>query len=86
MLRGFDTRWLSRHTCWLSLRRGALPFVEIIPEGFEDIDCLAHGSKRWFVPGEGDGSGSWPLDGGVARERDLSTLRLSHRVRLGSSS
>ena len=42
-------------------RRGALPFVEIIPEGFEDIDCLAHGSKRWFVQVKEMGAGAGRL-------------------------
>ena len=42
-------------------RRGALPFVEIIPEGFEDIDCLDHGSRRWFVQVKEMGAGAGRL-------------------------
>ena len=42
-------------------RRGALPFVEMIPEGLEDIDCLAPGSRRWFVQVKEMGAGAGRL-------------------------
>ncbi len=30
-------------------RRRVLPFVELVPEGFEDIDCLDSESTHWLV-------------------------------------
>ena len=42
-------------------RRGALPFIQITPEGYEDIDCLAHGSRRWFVQVKEMGAGAGRL-------------------------
>ena len=38
-------------------RRGALPFIEVIPEGFEDIDCRDQDSVRWFVQVKEVGAG-----------------------------
>ena len=39
-------------------RRGTLPFVELIPEGFEDIDCFDRDSRRWLVPVKEVGAGA----------------------------
>ena len=38
-------------------RRGALPFVELVPEGYEDIDCLDRDSERWFIQAKDVGAG-----------------------------
>lgn len=38
-------------------RRGELPFVELVPEGYEDIDCLDRDSRRWFVQVKDVGAG-----------------------------
>ena len=42
-------------------RRGVLPFVELVPEGFEDIDCLDRDSKRWLVQVKEVGAGAGSL-------------------------
>ena len=39
-------------------RRGELPFVELIPEGYEDIDCLDQDSERWFIQAKDVGAGA----------------------------
>ena len=39
-------------------RRGTLPFVELIPEGFEDIDCFDRDSRRWLVQVKEVGAGA----------------------------
>ena len=39
-------------------RAGVLPFVELIPEGYEDIDCLDGESLRWFVQAKEVGAGA----------------------------
>jgi len=39
-------------------RRGELPFVELVPEGYEDIDCLDQDSKRWFIQAKDVGAGA----------------------------
>ena len=38
-------------------RRGALPFVELVPEGLEDIDCFDRDSRQWFVQVKEVGAG-----------------------------
>ena len=38
-------------------RRGALPFVELVPEGYEDIDCIDCDSQRWFIQAKDVGAG-----------------------------
>ena len=38
-------------------RRGALPFVELVPEGLEDIDCIDRDSRQWFVQVKDVGAG-----------------------------
>lgn len=38
-------------------RLGSLPFVEVIPEGYEDIDCLDKESLKWFVQVKEVGAG-----------------------------
>jgi hypothetical protein len=35
-----------------------LPFVELIPEGYEDIDCVDKDSARWLVQAKEVGAGS----------------------------
>ena len=42
-------------------RRGVLPFVRLVPEGFEDIDCLDHDSRRWLVQVKDVGAGAGSL-------------------------
>lgn len=39
-------------------RRGALPFVEAIPEGYEDIDCVDQESRHWFIQVKEVGAGA----------------------------
>lgn len=39
-------------------RRGELPFVELVPEGYEDIDCLDQDSERWFIQAKDVGAGA----------------------------
>ena len=39
-------------------RRGELPFVELVPEGYEDIDCLDQDSNRWFIQAKDVGAGA----------------------------
>lgn len=39
-------------------RAGGLPFVELIPEGYEDIDCLDRDSVLWLVQAKEVGAGS----------------------------
>ena len=39
-------------------RHGVLPFVEVIPEGFEDVDCRDRDSVRWFVQVKEVGAGA----------------------------
>ena len=39
-------------------RHGALRFVEVIPEGYEDIDCRDRDSVRWFVQVKEVGAGA----------------------------
>ena len=39
-------------------RRRVLPFVELIPEGFEDIDCIDHESIHWLVQVKDFGAGA----------------------------
>ena len=38
-------------------RRGELPFLQIVPEGLEDIDCLDGESTRWLVQVKEHGAG-----------------------------
>ena len=38
-------------------RRGELPFLQIVPEGIEDIDCLDGESTRWLVQVKEYGAG-----------------------------
>ena len=38
-------------------RRGTLPFVELVPEGLEDIDCFDRDSRQWFVQVKEVGAG-----------------------------
>ena len=42
-------------------RRRVLPFVELVPEGFEDIDCLDGDSTRWLVQVKEFGAGAGTL-------------------------
>ncbi len=39
-------------------RRGVLPFLKIVPEGFEDIDCFDGDSRRWLVQVKEFGAGA----------------------------
>ena len=39
-------------------RRGILPFVELVPEGYEDIDCVDTASTRWLVQVKEFGAGA----------------------------
>lgn len=39
-------------------RAGSLPFVELIPESYEDIDCLDSDSRQWFVQAKEIGAGA----------------------------
>ena len=39
-------------------RRRALPFVELVPEGYEDIDCLDDESTHWLVQVKEFGAGA----------------------------
>ena len=41
--------------------RRVLPFVELVPEGFEDIDCLDGDSIRWLVQVKEFGAGAGTL-------------------------
>ena len=42
-------------------RRGVLPFVRLVPEGYEDIDCLDCDSRRWLVQVKEVGAGAGSL-------------------------
>ena len=42
-------------------RRRVLPFVELVPEGFEDIDCLDSESTHWLVQVKEFGAGAGSL-------------------------
>ena len=42
-------------------KRRVLPFVELVPEGFEDIDCLDGDSTRWLVQVKEFGAGAGTL-------------------------
>jgi hypothetical protein len=39
-------------------KSGALPFVELVPEGYEDIDCLDGDSRQWYVQVKEVGAGA----------------------------
>ena len=39
-------------------RAGVLPFVELVPEGYEDIDCLDRDALRWLVQAKEVGAGA----------------------------
>ena len=39
-------------------RRGVLPFVELVPEGFEDVDCRDSQSTQWLVQVKEFGAGA----------------------------
>lgn len=39
-------------------RDGSLPFVEVVPEGYEDIDCLDRESNQWLIQVKEVGAGA----------------------------
>lgn len=39
-------------------RDGSLPFVEVVPEGYEDIDCLDGESNQWLIQVKEVGAGA----------------------------
>lgn len=49
-------------------RAGVLPFVELVPEGYEDIDCLDRDELRWLVQAKEVGAGAGRFTAGSVAE------------------
>ena len=64
-------------------RRGTLPFVELVPEGFEDIDCLDRDSRRWLVQVKEVGAGAGSFTASSVAEVIFRAARVAecpHRI------
>ena len=49
-------------------RAGVLPFVGLVPEGYEDIDCLDRDALRWLVQAKEVGAGAGRFTAGSVAE------------------